>query len=63
MCKASKIRRGVQGDSSLHTTEARRQLHDGGKGVTPGYGCGQVGHQEAFQDIQDFILSHLNREK
>lgn len=44
---------------SLHTGEASRQLHDGSKGVTPGHRCGQVGHQEAFQHLQNFILGHL----
>lgn len=51
---------GVKGHYSLNTAEASRKLHDGSKGITPGHRCGQVGHQEAFQHIQDFILTHLN---
>lgn len=49
----------VKGRYSLNTAEASRQLHDGSKGVTPGHRRGHVGHQEAFQHVQNFILGHL----
>ena len=54
---------GVKGHYSLNAAEASRQLHDGSQRVTPGNRGGQIGHQKAFQHIQNFIFSHLNSKR
>lgn len=54
---------GVKGHYSLNAAEASRQLHDGSQRVTPSNRGGQIGHQKAFQHIQNFIFSHLNSKR